>query len=308
MGLKAHAHSSKTLKRFSFPAVLQFRQQTHFPTLCSPLHLANCIVFGQAPVPNQPQTQYRFTGQRFDEPLAGGLYDYIAQRYDSGLGRFTQADTIVPNPGDPQSLNRYAYTNNNPLRYTDPSGHMLVEDNDANPCRSVSVHTPMLSVEFNVAGEHVYHVASHEETDFFVIGGDLSIGPDKDFINILFKKPATLLGMISFGVSPYYAVIRNVEDPVEDYSGPFAYHTTTIASKYGVTFGEATFPTESSLDVEDRKKANSSMGGLFFGGALTSNYGINYYIPVRTKSPQAFGYTYYSPLPYVRDILHGFSD
>jgi len=29
----------------------------------------------------------------------------------------------VPNPGDPQSLNRYAYVQNNPLKYTDPSGH-----------------------------------------------------------------------------------------------------------------------------------------------------------------------------------------
>ena len=29
----------------------------------------------------------------------------------------------MPSPGDPQSLNRYAYTLNNPLRYTDPTGH-----------------------------------------------------------------------------------------------------------------------------------------------------------------------------------------
>ncbi len=30
----------------------------------------------------------------------------------------------MPAPGNPQSLNRYAYTLNNPLRYTDPSGHI----------------------------------------------------------------------------------------------------------------------------------------------------------------------------------------
>ncbi len=41
------------------------------------------------------------------------------------LGRFVQPDTIVPEPGNPQSLNRYAYVTNNPLRYTDPSGHWL---------------------------------------------------------------------------------------------------------------------------------------------------------------------------------------
>jgi hypothetical protein len=39
------------------------------------------------------------------------------------LARFTTPDTIVPNPRDPQDLNRYSYVNNNPLRYTDPTGH-----------------------------------------------------------------------------------------------------------------------------------------------------------------------------------------
>ncbi len=39
------------------------------------------------------------------------------------LGRFIQPDTLVPDPGDPQSLNRYSYAANNPVRYTDPSGH-----------------------------------------------------------------------------------------------------------------------------------------------------------------------------------------
>ncbi len=34
----------------------------------------------------------------------------------------------MPKPGDPQSFNRYTYVNNNPLRYTDPSGHIPVEE------------------------------------------------------------------------------------------------------------------------------------------------------------------------------------
>lgn len=39
------------------------------------------------------------------------------------LGRFLSADTIVPGAGNPQTFNRYAYVNNNPLRLIDPSGH-----------------------------------------------------------------------------------------------------------------------------------------------------------------------------------------
>jgi len=33
----------------------------------------------------------------------------------------------VPEPGDPQALNRYSYGGNNPVRFTDPTGH-LTED------------------------------------------------------------------------------------------------------------------------------------------------------------------------------------
>ena len=54
-----------------------------------------------------------------------GLYYYGARYYDPTLGRFIQPDSIVPEPGNPQSLNRYAYVNNNPLRYTDPSGYCI---------------------------------------------------------------------------------------------------------------------------------------------------------------------------------------
>jgi hypothetical protein len=38
------------------------------------------------------------------------------------------ADSIVPGAGKPQALNRYAYTFNNPLKYTDPTGHVAKDD------------------------------------------------------------------------------------------------------------------------------------------------------------------------------------
>ncbi|WP_448593697.1 RHS repeat-associated core domain-containing protein [Thermoflexus hugenholtzii] len=67
---------------------------------------------------------WRFTGQRWEASL--GLYDYKARFYDPLLGRFLQPDPIVPEPGNPQALNRYAYVYNNPLRYVDGGGHLPV--------------------------------------------------------------------------------------------------------------------------------------------------------------------------------------
>ena len=64
-------------------------------------------------------TNYQFTDQRVESNL--GWYFYNARWYDPAAGRFMQPDTIVP--GGVQGLDRYAYVGNNPLRYTDPSGH-----------------------------------------------------------------------------------------------------------------------------------------------------------------------------------------
>ena len=83
------------------------------------------------------QTDMRYTGQRLDAGVGAsatasgldrGLYFYNSRYYDSSLGRFLQPDTIVPNPGDPQDLNRYTYARSNPIRYSDPTGHYVFED------------------------------------------------------------------------------------------------------------------------------------------------------------------------------------
>jgi len=68
-------------------------------------------------------TDYAYTGQM----LEGDIYFYNARWYDPQLGRFMQADTLVPPTQGTQGFDRYAYVNNNPLLYTDPSGHRLWE-------------------------------------------------------------------------------------------------------------------------------------------------------------------------------------
>ena len=68
-------------------------------------------------------TKYTYTGQ-YSNVSDFGLLFYNARWYDPALGRFAQADSIVP--GGVQGYDRYAYVNNNPVRYTDPSGHCII--------------------------------------------------------------------------------------------------------------------------------------------------------------------------------------
>jgi RHS repeat-associated protein len=69
------------------------------------------------------QSKFQYTGQEKD--LETGLNYYGARYYDPHTRRFTQPDTLLPDPYDPQQLNRYAYARGNPLKYTDPSGHFI---------------------------------------------------------------------------------------------------------------------------------------------------------------------------------------
>jgi RHS repeat-associated protein len=66
-------------------------------------------------------TDYRFTGQRWEQPL--GIYTMGARWYDPYISRWLSADTLVPDPMDPQAFNRYSYVGNRPLSRIDPNGH-----------------------------------------------------------------------------------------------------------------------------------------------------------------------------------------
>jgi len=78
----------------------------------------------------QDVTARKFTDQEFD--VETGLYNYNARLYDPALRMFISPDSIYPDLYDPQSLNRYTYCKNNPLKYTDPSGHYWDYDDDKN--------------------------------------------------------------------------------------------------------------------------------------------------------------------------------
>jgi RHS repeat-associated protein len=78
------------------------------------------------------------------------LIDFNARFYSPTLGRFIQPDIFIPNPGNSQSWNRYSYTGNNPIIFTDPSGHFRICNTEGSIC---SDDDPEPGIIFHVTPE-----------------------------------------------------------------------------------------------------------------------------------------------------------
>jgi hypothetical protein len=80
------------------------------------------------------------------------LLYYNARFYAPTLGRFISADTIIPNPANPQSYNRYSYGRNRPLNFNDPTGHrecdIATGDCSGGPGSFTPVPTPAPLIDF----------------------------------------------------------------------------------------------------------------------------------------------------------------
>jgi RHS repeat-associated protein len=64
-----------------------------------------------------------YTGHEHLDKFA--LINMNGRVYDPVLARFLSPDPIIQNPENTQSLNRYSYVVNNPMKYTDPSGYVF---------------------------------------------------------------------------------------------------------------------------------------------------------------------------------------
>ena len=82
----------------------------------------NYLPYGQrqAQAPASAGNRLWYTGKPHEEDT--GLTYMGARYYMPLVGRFTGMDPKEFEPGQPHSLNRYAYGNNNPYKYVDPDG------------------------------------------------------------------------------------------------------------------------------------------------------------------------------------------
>ncbi len=75
---------------------------------------------------NQGRRSASLSGQF--SPLAGVTVTY--------LNRWAQPDSIIPDPSNPLDFDRYSYVRNNPVKYTDPSGHYSCSDMPWEECEN----------------------------------------------------------------------------------------------------------------------------------------------------------------------------
>ncbi|RJE91288.1 hypothetical protein D3P07_04335 [Paenibacillus sp. 1011MAR3C5] len=99
---------------------------------------------------------FRYSGELWDN--SAGLQYLRARWYDPSLGRFINEDTYKGEINNPITLNLYTYVYNNPLIYTDPSGHCGVKSwVDAGDCvvDFIPVVGGVKSVQEAVTGKNV---------------------------------------------------------------------------------------------------------------------------------------------------------
>ncbi len=79
--------------------------------------------FGAPRTTTGATSNFAFTGEQLDAET--GFEYRRARYYDPTLGRFTSADTVIPNAPGTRGWNLYAYVAGNPTTWTDPTGHLV---------------------------------------------------------------------------------------------------------------------------------------------------------------------------------------
>lgn len=86
---------------------------------------ANYDPFGNIRSSSGILPKFQFSKQQLDDE--SNLYFLRARYYDPQLGRFISRDPVKGILTNPQTLNPYAYSSNNPINYSDPSGLWYID-------------------------------------------------------------------------------------------------------------------------------------------------------------------------------------
>jgi RHS repeat-associated protein len=162
-----------------------------------------------APLP----TLYTYTGQRSDSYI--NLLWYGSRYFDATLGRFISPDTIVPLATQgTQALDRYAYANNNAVRYNDPTGHCILCITAAvvggvvlgTAIYSHVIHQPSKPTDANASTAQELLYLGYEHAEHANITGDAlqSIQDDRSVQAAQQKVIESIAGNSKYGEEPFF--------------------------------------------------------------------------------------------------------
>jgi RHS repeat-associated protein len=265
-------------------------EQRYFPFGESRLPAANML------------TDKLFTGQR--EMTELGIYHYGARFYSPYLNHMTQPDTIVPDPANPQAWNRYAYSFNNPLRYTDPTGHKPIIDDDENGNPIVD---PFWRPGNNRNDDD--EVTNHQEQNCSWSGAFGGEGCDPQYYSLALGLDAPTLMMLSglgmsyfapevgvplglagaafeacaFTATPLCAAVKltsvnavfTLDKDGNFYIGPQVSWGKSILPFGAVSFNSGIYPTEDG-HIPTESEMEDSLKGLSFSAGTIATGGLSY--------------------------------
>jgi len=188
-----------------------------------------------------------FAGSGFDQ--ATGLSYMGARYYDPALGRFMGMDPVGVDIGNLHSVNRYAYANNNPYSYIDPTGRQAQGMDDIGSFSSAtSTFSPAAKTGF-VLGAIAGGVAAGG-CDIYsgggciafngamvaggaALGASIGTGVDRAWkqLDNLMTKAVTSTGPLEY----QYALVAKVTGPYPDVRGGLAMLKAGDVWKYGTT-------------------------------------------------------------------------
>jgi RHS repeat-associated protein len=243
-----------------------------------------------------PPTSLRFTGQRAETGL--GLYFYKARYMDHVLGRFTSPDSIVPIASQGvQAWDRYAYVNNNPVKYTDPSGH----DAGCNgkDCADIGLVSSAVEFRYTGTGSHsslgtqinrnTVLTHNHNQTPYSSLVAYDSSGKSHNLDStakysqigpsVFGGKPETTLLTFSQQLGGNGASIASIETILNLEVGDIVkviYWTENLSSPDIASFDviDVSQSKEGGISLKDPKgiiNPGDSGGGVFFNNQLIGN-------------------------------------